>query len=68
MKNKLEMCSIYLEETESRLMALLFENADLEQRSKIALALSFIRQARTATANIQGRVDLLKMREGDTQA
>lgn len=61
MQNRLLMCATYLKEVEEKLLVLQETlEVKLEQRVKIAEALSFVQQARDAVSETNSRVTSLQ--------
>ena len=59
MKNRLVMCSIYLEEVESKLSELVNAVEDGAERAKVSEALSFVQQAKRAISETENRIGAL---------
>ena len=63
MKNRLAICSKYLEEIESKLSAFLTSpESDPEEKTGLTEALTFVHQARKAISEAQARVESLHKR------
>jgi hypothetical protein len=61
MQNRLAMCATYLREVEEKLMALQDSlEVSVEQRAKVAEALSFLEQARHAVSETNTRIESLQ--------
>jgi hypothetical protein len=59
-KNRLAICSTYLDEIESKLSAFLASpESDLDEKTGLTEALTFIHQARKAISEAQVKVDAL---------
>jgi hypothetical protein len=63
MKNRLAICSTYLQEIESKLsMFLASPDSDRDEKTGLTEALTFIHQAREAISEAQVKVDALHRR------
>ena len=63
MKNRLAICSTYLEEIESKLSAFLTSpESDLEEKTGLTDALGFVRQARKAISEAHLKIEALHKR------